>query len=153
MTGPSCATGLHVIWANGNFDGFTVTCGRAPVHDWVKAISPETIIFFPLSLNESQSPALVDDSLASWVALTRMTLPAPGVLTRHGGPAELCPNIRREQQCEKHARYEHPTRCTSAHNVLHLAVENINSTAGFLPLFYGTSAKNLIHFVRHLLPS
>jgi len=61
-----CAAGLNVAGADRNADGLSISCGAAVAsHDRVKAIFPETIIFFPLPLNESQSVAFADDSLAS----------------------------------------------------------------------------------------
>ena len=64
----SCAAGLNVTRANRNVDGFSIP-GRAAsaFYDRVKAILPETVIFFPLSLDESQLLAFVDDSLTGRV--------------------------------------------------------------------------------------
>ena len=64
----SCAAGLNVACADRNADGLSIPRGAAPaLYDRVKAIFPETIIFFPLPRNESQFLALADYSLASRV--------------------------------------------------------------------------------------
>src|SRR5271170_2286475 len=61
------AARLNVARVDRNADRLTIPGGVAPFQHRVKAIFPETIIFFPLSLNESQLLALADDSLASRV--------------------------------------------------------------------------------------
>jgi hypothetical protein len=73
-----CAAGLNIACADRNADGLSIPCGSAAaLYDRVKAIFPETVIFLPLPLNESQSVALADYSLASRVMFSgRMILSA-----------------------------------------------------------------------------
>jgi len=64
----SCAAGLNIARADRNSDGPSISCGAAPtLYDRVKAISPETVVFFILSLDESQFLAFAEYSLASRV--------------------------------------------------------------------------------------
>jgi hypothetical protein len=75
------ATGLNFARADRHADGFSISGGTTPaLYDRVKAVFPETIIFFPLSLNETQVLALVDDFLASRILFSRgVILGAPGL--------------------------------------------------------------------------
>jgi len=75
------AAGLHVALTDWNSDGLSIAGSRgAAFYDRVKAILPQTIVFFPLSLDESQSLAFADDSLASRVTFDGPMLSAPGGL-------------------------------------------------------------------------
>jgi hypothetical protein len=66
----SCAAGLNVARADRNADGLSIPSGSAAaLHDWVKAIPPETVVFFPLPLNKAQLFAFGDYSLARRVTL------------------------------------------------------------------------------------
>src|SRR6202035_2860241 len=68
----NCAAGLYVAGANRNAQGFSIPGSTsAAFYDWVEAILPETVIFFPLPRNESQLLAFADDSLASRITLNR----------------------------------------------------------------------------------
>ena len=75
------STGLNFAGAHRNADGLSIAGGTAAtLNDRVKAIFPEAIIFFPLSLNETQILALVDDFLASRVLFNGgVILAAPGL--------------------------------------------------------------------------
>jgi hypothetical protein len=75
------ATGLNFARADRHADGFSISGGTTPaLYDRVKAVFPEAIIFFPLSLNETQVLALIDDFLASRVLFSRgLILGAPGL--------------------------------------------------------------------------
>jgi hypothetical protein len=75
------ATGLNFACADRHADGLSISGGTTPaLYDRVKAVFPEAIIFFPLSLNETQVLALVDDFLASRVLFSRgVILGAPGL--------------------------------------------------------------------------
>ena len=82
-----CAAGLNVARGDRNADGLSVPGGSTPaLYDRVEAISPETIIFFPLPLNESQSFAFADYSLASRIMFSGgMILHALGGLSLLAG--------------------------------------------------------------------
>jgi hypothetical protein len=84
-----CATGLDVVLADRNPDGLSISGRVAPtLYDRVKAIFPETIIFFILSLNESQFLAFAEYSLASGVTFDgSMILSTPGGLSLRAGAA------------------------------------------------------------------
>jgi hypothetical protein len=100
----SRAAGLNVAWADRNVDGLPILRRAAPaLHDRVKTIPPEAIVFFPLPLNESQSPALAEDSLASRITFSCPMLPVPSGLSLLADAADwrtrhrLCRNIRLDQ--------------------------------------------------------
>jgi hypothetical protein len=92
--GLSRAASLNVILADRHLNRFAVACGSTSLYDRVKAISPEAIVLLPLPLNETQSLALSDDSLASRVSFHSTTiLAAIGVLTGHTRTAQLCRGV------------------------------------------------------------
>jgi hypothetical protein len=82
-----CAAGLNVARVDRNADGLSIPGGSTPaLYDRVEAISPQTIIFFPLPLNEPQSFAFADYSLASRVMFSGgMILRGLGGLSLLGG--------------------------------------------------------------------
>ena len=68
----SRAAGLNVARADRHADGFSIPSGSAPtLHDRIKAIPPETIVFFPLPINKAQLFAFGEYSLASRVIFSR----------------------------------------------------------------------------------
>jgi hypothetical protein len=75
------ATGLNFACADWHADGLSIPGGTTPaLYDRVKAILPEAIILFPLSLNETQVLALVDNFLASRVLFNSgVILATPGL--------------------------------------------------------------------------
>jgi hypothetical protein len=100
-----CAAGLNVARTDRDADGLSIP-GRtaAALYDRVKAISPKTIIFFPLPRNETQFLALADYSLASGVLFNGGTvLSASGGLSLRAGAGRcgvghgLCRYIRPNQ--------------------------------------------------------
>jgi hypothetical protein len=115
--GVSRAARLNVICTDGNLNRFAIARRCASPDHRVKTISPQAIVFLPLPLDESQIPALADDSLAGRVSLGRgMIVDAVGVLTWHTAAEVLCRNIcSTRHQCKKHTRYQDPAR--SAHRL------------------------------------
>jgi hypothetical protein len=108
-----CATGLNVACANRNIYRLSIPGGIAPtLYDRVKAILPETVIFFPLSRNESQFLTFADYSLAGRVLFSGgMILPASG------GCHRLCRDIRPDHdRYKKHAKYQNLTGGLPIHN-------------------------------------
>jgi len=76
-----CAAGLNVALTDWHSDGLSIARSRgATLYDWVKAISPQTVVFLPLSLDEAQPLAFADDSLASRIAFGGVMLSALGGL-------------------------------------------------------------------------
>src|SRR5580693_562342 len=68
----SRTTGLNVARADRYADGLSIPSGTAPaLHDRVKAILPETIVFFPLPLNKAQLFTFGEYPLASRVTFSR----------------------------------------------------------------------------------
>ena len=75
------ATGLNIAGTDRDIHRVPVLAGLAAAfYDRVKAVFPEAVIFFPLTLNETQVLALVDDFLASRVLFNSgVILAAPGL--------------------------------------------------------------------------
>jgi hypothetical protein len=107
------ATGLNFACADWHADGLSIPGGTTPaLYDRVKAILPETVIFFPLSRNESQFLTFADYSLAGRVLFSGgMILPASG------GCHRLCRDIRPDHdRYKKHAKYQNLTGGLPIHN-------------------------------------
>jgi hypothetical protein len=86
MLAVGCATGLNIARADRNTDGLSIPSGTASaLHDRVKAVLPETIVFFPLPLNKAQLFAFGDYSLTS-----RVTLDGVVILSALRGLSLLC---------------------------------------------------------------
>lgn len=107
----------NVTGTDRDLNRFAIACRSASPYHRVKAISPQAIVFLPLPHDVPQIPALVDDSLAGRVSLSRgMIVGAVWVLTWHTGAAVLCGNIySTHHQCKKYTRYQDPAR--SAHKL------------------------------------
>ena len=73
-----CAAGLNVAFADRDADWLSIPCSSAAAfYDRVEAVSPETVIFFPLPLNESQFLAFADYPLTRRIMLSGAVLPTP----------------------------------------------------------------------------